>query len=128
MRNDSKQGQTVSESKHRATSSQTVDASSSAASGELSANRNENENPAQLSGTHVLVQTLAAEVAQLPEVRQEKVRQEKVRALRQAVQRGDYNPVPEQVAEALVSHLGVNRPDAMGETGWRASQEWAMAI
>src|ERR1700678_499493 len=120
MRINSKQGRTVSEGKPPATSSQTVDADNSAGSDGRSVNRNVNENPAQLSGTQGWVQALAAEVVQLPELRQEKVR-----ALRQAVQSGDYNPDPEQVAGALVSHLGVNRPDAMDEAGGRGSQECA---
>jgi flagellar biosynthesis anti-sigma factor FlgM len=126
MRIDSKQsGHTVSESKQPAASGQTAGSSTFPGRGGLSVNSNLNvsEEQAQVSGTRVLVQALAAEVAQLPEVRQEKVS-----ALRQAVQSGDYNPDPEQVAGALVSHLGVNSPDTAVETDWRASQEWAVAM
>jgi|SRR5271170_944679 len=122
MRIDSNHsGQTASGSNQPATSSQTTRASSSAGSGRLSVNLNEDQ--AQLSGTHMLVHALAAEATQLPEERQEKVS-----ALRQAVQSGDYRPDPEQVADALFSHLGVNRQDAMVETDRRASQEWAAAM
>jgi|SRR5580658_10003096 flagellar biosynthesis anti-sigma factor FlgM len=127
MRIDSKQsGETLSESDQPATISQSARGSGSAGSGRLSVNSNSvnsNEDPAQLSGTHVLVQALAAEAAHLPEVRQEKVS-----ALRRAVQSGDYSPDPAQVADALFSHLGVNRPAAVVETDWRVSQEWAAAM
>jgi flagellar biosynthesis anti-sigma factor FlgM len=123
MRIDSNQsGQTVPESNQPAASPQSAGA---AASGwpivNLSVNLDEDQ--AQLSGTHGLVQALVAEAAQLPDVRREKVS-----SLRQSVQSGDYNPDPEQVAGALVSHLGVSRPVAAGETDWRASQEWAVAM
>lgn len=132
MRIDSKQGcQTVSDRKHAATSSQTASSGSSPASGGLSVNLNSvnvNEDKGQSSGVHVLVQALASEAAQLPEMRQEKVRQERVSALRQAVQSGDYRPDPEQVAGALFSHLGTSSPEAMAETDWRTSQEWATAM
>jgi len=60
------------------------------------------EDQAQLSGTHVQVQALAAQASQLPEVRQEKVS-----ALRQAILGGSYHPDPEQVADALLSHMYV---------------------
>jgi flagellar biosynthesis anti-sigma factor FlgM len=82
-----------------------------------------NEDQARLSDTQVLAQALAAEATPLLEERQEKVS-----ALRQAVQSGDYRPDPELVADALFSHLGVNRSDAAVETDWRASQEWATAM
>jgi flagellar biosynthesis anti-sigma factor FlgM len=121
MRIDSNQsGQTVSESNQRTASAQTA-GSSFPGSGGLSVNLNEDQ--AQLSGTHELVQALVAEAAQLPEARQEKVS-----SLRQAVQGGDYNPDPEQVAGALFSHLGVSSPGVAGETDWRTSQEWAAAM
>lgn len=58
------------------------------------------EDQAQLSGAHVQVQALAAQVLQLPEVRQEKVS-----ALRQAILGGNYHPPAEQVADALIAHL-----------------------
>jgi hypothetical protein len=56
------------------------------------------------------------------------VRQERVSVLRQAVQSGDYRPDPEQVAGALFSHLGASRPDAVAETDWRVTREWAAAM
>jgi flagellar biosynthesis anti-sigma factor FlgM len=127
MRIDSNQsGQTVSEGNQPAASAQRAGTGSSAASGRLSVNlsvNTVNEDQAQISGLHVLVQALVAEAARLPEVRQEKVG-----ALRQAVQRGDYSPDPEQVAGALFSYLGVSSPDALVETDWRASQQWAVAM
>lgn len=58
------------------------------------------EDQAQLSGAHPEVQTLAAQAAQLPEVREERVH-----ALRQAVESGQYQASPGQVAGALVAHL-----------------------
>jgi flagellar biosynthesis anti-sigma factor FlgM len=128
MRIDSNQGQPVSEGDQPATNSRTARASRSAANRGLGMNLRVNEDQAQLSGTRVLVQALAAEAAQLPEVRQENVRQEKVSALRQAVRSGDYCPDPEQVAGALFSQLGASSPDAVAETDWRASQEWATAM
>jgi flagellar biosynthesis anti-sigma factor FlgM len=122
MRIDSNQGgQTVSEGTQPATSSQTAAAGSSAAGAGLSVNLQEDQT--QLSGTHALVQALVAEVALMPDVRQEKVS-----ALRQAVQRGDYSPDLEQVAGALFSQLGASSPGAAGEMDWRASQEWAAAM
>ena len=122
MRIDSKQsGQTVSESKQSATSSKTASSGSSPAKGGLRVNLNQDQ--AQLFGAHLLARALATEAAQLPEVRQEKVS-----ALRQAVRSGEYRPDPEQVAGALFSHLGVSSTDALVETDWRASQEWATAM
>jgi flagellar biosynthesis anti-sigma factor FlgM len=59
---------------------------------------------AQLSGGHMLVQTLAAQTAQLPEVREERVS-----ALRQAIQSGSYHPSPADVAGAMFSQLTVER-------------------
>jgi flagellar biosynthesis anti-sigma factor FlgM len=59
---------------------------------------------AQLSGGHVLVQTLAAQTAQLPDVREERLG-----ALRQAIQSGSYHPSPADVAGAMFSHLTVER-------------------
>ncbi|MFZ1160352.1 MAG: flagellar biosynthesis anti-sigma factor FlgM [Candidatus Sulfotelmatobacter sp.] len=126
MRIDSNQsGQTVSESNQPAASAQRAGSSTFPESGRLGVNLNSNatEDQAQLSGTHVLVEALAAEAAQLPEVRQEKVS-----SLRQAVQSGAYSPDPEQVAGALFSHLGVSSRGAAVETDWRASQEWAAAM
>lgn len=58
------------------------------------------EDQAQLSGAHAQVQALAAQAAQLPEVRQEKVQ-----ALRHAVAAGRYETSPEQVAGAMVAEM-----------------------
>jgi flagellar biosynthesis anti-sigma factor FlgM len=61
------------------------------------------EDQAQLSGTHIQVQALAAQVLQLPEIRQEKVD-----ALRQLVLGGSYQPSSSQVAEAVFAHMLVS--------------------
>jgi len=61
------------------------------------------EDQAQLSGGHIQVQGLAAQAAQLPEIRQEKVE-----SLRQAVQSGQYHSNPEKVAGALLGHMLVS--------------------
>lgn len=58
------------------------------------------EDQAQLSGVHVQVQALAAQAAQLPEVRQERVN-----ALRQVVLEGNYHPSSDQVAQAIFDHM-----------------------
>jgi negative regulator of flagellin synthesis FlgM len=55
---------------------------------------------AVLSPDQARVQSLAAEVNQLPDIRQEKVA-----ALGRAVQQGNYNVSPEQTAEALIGEL-----------------------
>lgn len=58
------------------------------------------EDQAHLSAGHVQVEALAAQAAQLPEVRQERVQ-----ALRQVVLRGQYNPGSQQVAGALFDYM-----------------------
>jgi flagellar biosynthesis anti-sigma factor FlgM len=58
------------------------------------------EDQAQFSGGQVQVQALAAQVLQLPEVRQEKVN-----ALRQVILDGSYQPGSSQVAEAMFAHM-----------------------
>jgi len=58
------------------------------------------EDQAQLSGAHAQVQALAAQAAQLPEVREERVQ-----ALRQAVEGRHYRPSPEKVAGAMFAHM-----------------------
>lgn len=58
------------------------------------------EDQAQLSGAHAQVQALAAQVAQFPEVRQEKVS-----ALKQVVADGSYQVSAKQVAGALFGHM-----------------------
>jgi negative regulator of flagellin synthesis FlgM len=60
------------------------------------------QDQAQLSGVGAQVTALAAQVLQLPEVRQERVQ-----ALRQAVAAGTYAPDPQAVAGALVDHLAL---------------------
>lgn len=60
------------------------------------------EDQAQLSGAHVQAQALAARVAQLPEVRAEKVQ-----SLREALAHGQYRLDAEKIAGALISHMRV---------------------
>jgi flagellar biosynthesis anti-sigma factor FlgM len=60
------------------------------------------DDEAQLSGTHVQVEALAGQAAQLPEVRQERVS-----ALRQAVASGQYQPATESVSGAMFDHMMV---------------------
>jgi flagellar biosynthesis anti-sigma factor FlgM len=55
---------------------------------------------AQLSSSHVQVQALAAQVAQLPEIRQERVV-----ALRQTLQNGLYRPDALQTAQSIFMHM-----------------------
>jgi flagellar biosynthesis anti-sigma factor FlgM len=84
--------QSVSESNR--SSAQNVAAGSSSVSNALG------EDQARLSGVHHQVQALAAQAAQLPEVREEQVH-----ALRQAVQSGHYHPSSEKVAGAIFTHM-----------------------
>lgn len=58
------------------------------------------DDTAQLSTDPVRVQSLAAQVNSLPEIRQEKVS-----ALGQAVRDGSYQVSPEQTAEAVMSEM-----------------------
>lgn len=58
------------------------------------------EDQAQLSGFHSQVQSLVAQVAELPEASQGKVE-----ALRQAVVAGKYQPNPDEVAGALFANM-----------------------
>jgi flagellar biosynthesis anti-sigma factor FlgM len=58
------------------------------------------QDQAQLSDMHAQIQTLVAQVSQLPETREQKVN-----ALRQAVVEGTYQPKPEQVAGALFANM-----------------------
>jgi flagellar biosynthesis anti-sigma factor FlgM len=58
------------------------------------------EDQAQLSGAHVQVQALTAQVLQFPEIRQEKVN-----TLRQLVLGGSYQPSANQLAEAVLAHM-----------------------
>jgi flagellar biosynthesis anti-sigma factor FlgM len=62
------------------------------------------EDQAQLSGAHAHVQALATQASQLPEVRQERVP-----ALRHAVESGQYQASPDEVAGALLAHLIAQR-------------------
>jgi len=62
------------------------------------------EDSVQLSSTHGEVQTLAASLNNVPEVRTSRVQ-----ALQQRVQSGQYNPESQQVADAIIKdHSGVN--------------------
>jgi flagellar biosynthesis anti-sigma factor FlgM len=97
MRIDSNQGvQPLPESGRTGEQSLPSGGTRSAASSPLG------EDQAQLSSTHVQVQALAAQAAQLPEIRQEKVN-----ALRQVVLEGSYQPSSQQVAEAVFAHMVV---------------------
>jgi flagellar biosynthesis anti-sigma factor FlgM len=58
------------------------------------------EDQAQLSGAHTQVAALAAQAAQLPEIREERVQ-----SLRQAVSSGQYDAPPEKVASAMLTYL-----------------------
>ncbi|MBZ5679081.1 MAG: flagellar biosynthesis anti-sigma factor FlgM [Acidobacteriia bacterium] len=58
------------------------------------------QDQAQFSGAHAQVQALAAQAAQLPEVRSERVQ-----ALRQALINGSYHRSAEEVAGAVLSHM-----------------------
>ena len=60
------------------------------------------EDQAQLSGAHAQAQAIAAQVAQFPEIRQEKVN-----ALRQVALDGSYQRSSQQVAGALFDHMVV---------------------
>jgi flagellar biosynthesis anti-sigma factor FlgM len=60
------------------------------------------QDQAQLSGAGSQVTALAAQVLQLPEIRQERVQ-----SLRLAVQSGNYAPDPKAVAGALIDHLAL---------------------
>lgn len=57
-----------------------------------------------ISAGHIQVQALAAEAAQLPEIRKEKVE-----ALREAITSGRYRTDPEKVAGALMSDITLAR-------------------
>jgi len=58
------------------------------------------EDQAQLSGFHLQVQSLVAQLAGLPETTQQKVN-----ALREAVSSGKYEVSPDRVAGALFANL-----------------------
>ena len=62
------------------------------------------EDTVNLSSTHGEVQTLAASLNNVPEVRTNRVQ-----ALQQRVQSGQYHPESQQVADAIIKdHSGVN--------------------
>ena len=104
MRIDSNQGaQPLPESSRSSGQIAAADNSRSASSSSASASIL-GEDQAQLSGIHVQVQALVAQVAQLPEANQEKIN-----ALRQAVVGGKYQTSPDQIAEALFSNLAVKQ-------------------
>jgi flagellar biosynthesis anti-sigma factor FlgM len=58
------------------------------------------EDQAQLSGAHIQVEALAAQAAQLPEIREQRVQE-----LRHAVESGHYRPSADQVAGAVFAHM-----------------------
>lgn len=81
----------------------------SSAAGSASAAKTQTaEDQAQLSGTRAQVEALAAQAAQLPEVREQRVQ-----ALRVAVAGGQYQSDPHKIAVALVAHMIV-APAAQG--------------
>ena len=75
-------------------------ARSGSATNNTSSSNGLGEDQAQLSGAHTQVQALAAQAAQLPEVREERVH-----ALRQAIEGGRYRPDPEKIAGAMFAHM-----------------------
>lgn len=81
---------------NRGTSATQNNESAAAASARIASG----EDQAQLSSAHVQVQALVAGTLQLPEVREAKIQ-----ALRQAIQSGQYNPDPRQVAASVVAHM-----------------------
>lgn len=103
MRIDSNFGpQPVPENDRRTTQNASASTSSSVSSGAetgLGAGQF-GIDQAQLSAAHLQVQALAAQAAQLPELRQDRVS-----ALRQAVLSGNYDTTAEQTAGALVGHM-----------------------
>jgi flagellar biosynthesis anti-sigma factor FlgM len=99
MRIDSNQGpQPLNESS--AASSQNAVGASNSSSDAIGPSYALGEDQAQLSGAHTQVDALAAQAAQLPEIREERVL-----ALRQAVESGQYSPSSEQVAGAVVDSM-----------------------
>lgn len=66
------------------------------------------EDDSQVLGAHVQVQALAAQASNLTEVREDRVQ-----SLRQAIQNGEYQTNPENVAGALFTHMasGFTRPN-----------------
>jgi len=62
------------------------------------------EDKAQLSSDQARVQSLAAQVNNAPEIRQEKVE-----ALRRVIREGSYQVTPEQTAEAMLSDMQVRQ-------------------
>jgi negative regulator of flagellin synthesis FlgM len=96
MRIDANQGaQRLPENENNVAGQQNAASQSRAAAGNPLG-----EDQAQLSGAHAQVQALAAQVAQFPEVRQEKVS-----ALKQVVADGSYQVSSKQVAGALFDHM-----------------------
>ena len=83
-----------------AESSRTGAQSTAPASSSISGNSALAPDQAQLSPAHAQVHALAAQVAQLPEVRQERVV-----ALRQILQSGNYRLSADQTAQAIFVHM-----------------------
>ena len=76
-----------------------------AAGGPSAAKAETAEDQAQLSGAHAQVAALAAQVSQLPEVREQRVQ-----ALRAAVAGGRYQSDPQKTAGALFAQMMAAQP------------------
>jgi flagellar biosynthesis anti-sigma factor FlgM len=96
MRIDANQQAQQTASSERASSQPGASSSPTAAGGSSALG----EDQAQLSGFHLQVQSLVAQLAGLPETTQQKVN-----ALREAVSSGKYQVSPDQVAGALFANL-----------------------
>lgn len=73
---------------------------SSASASQTAANQMAGEDHTELSTSGAQVQELVAQASRLPEIRQERVQ-----SLRQAIQSGQYQSSPEQVAGAMFEHM-----------------------
>jgi negative regulator of flagellin synthesis FlgM len=101
MRIDPNQGaQRLPENENNVAGNPSAAGQSAASQSRTAAGNPLGEDQAQLSGAHAQVQALAAQVAQFPEVRQEKVS-----ALKQVVADGSYQVSAKQVAGALFDHM-----------------------
>lgn len=96
MRIDANQQAQQAANSERAGSQPPAGASATAAGGASALG----EDQAQLSGFHLQVQSLIAQLASLPETTQQKVN-----ALRDAVSSGKYQVSPDHVAGALFANL-----------------------
>lgn len=92
--------QAASETDRAATQNGAARSESSLTSGAGVTGGTSGEDQAHLSTSQAQVGALTAQASQLPEVRQERVQ-----ALRQVVQRGQYQPLPDQVAGAMLDYM-----------------------